>query len=149
MPRSMRPRTLVTALAVAVLAVPAPAFAQSAGDSQYTDPLAGENGGGSSGGGSSGGGGGSQPQASPSAAGGGGTGTGAAQGSGAAGSSAAGTQSGGGGIELADTGFPAGLLAALGMALLVAGALIRRFPARRHPVSAFEPSAVRAVGRLR
>ena len=40
----LRPRRIAALASTVALALPAPALAQGAGDEQYTDPLAGENG---------------------------------------------------------------------------------------------------------
>jgi hypothetical protein len=62
MPRIRRPLAALAA-ALVVLAAPAPALAQSAGDDQYQDPFGGNSGGDSSGNGGSPDGGGSAPSA--------------------------------------------------------------------------------------
>jgi len=115
----MRP-TIVSLLLVALLSVPTAAFAQSAGDDQYRDPLAPSqepNGNGSGGGGGGGG----------SGASGGGSGQGEpvqeAQSSGDAQENATSAQAG---DQLPATGFPSDTLAFAGVALLGAGVVLRR-----------------------
>jgi hypothetical protein len=59
--RMLRSRTFALVLTIAMVALPASSLAQSAGDDQYQDPLAGQNGGGKGTGGNSGGSEGSTP----------------------------------------------------------------------------------------
>ena len=123
-------RTFALLLALAVLALPTTAFAQNAGDDQYSDPLAGQgggssgsvsdNGGGSTG--SSGGGGGSTatPTTPTSAA---NTGTnGVTPTSGTPQATAAGGSQG----ELPRTGFDVIVTIELGLAMLLAGLVAQR-----------------------
>jgi LPXTG-motif cell wall-anchored protein len=106
-------RSVCTLALALVLALPATALAQNAGDQQYTDPLApGEPQGG--GGGSSG---------APS---GGGSTQGSAGDAQAQEPAAAEPAQGGDSSELPRTGFPAGLLALAGAAMLAGGAALRR-----------------------
>jgi hypothetical protein len=123
-------RTFALLLALAVLALPTTAFAQNAGDDQYSDPLAGQ-GGGSSGSvsdggggstGSSGGGGGSTvtPTTPTSAA---NTGTnGVTPTSGTPQATAAGGSQG----ELPRTGFDVIVTIELGIAMLLSGLVAHR-----------------------
>ena len=109
-------RSVSTVAVAALLALPAAAPAQNAGDQQYTDPLApgqGDGGGGDSG----------STAPAPSSPSSGSQGTaGAAQGAPAATQSQAGGDSDG----LPRTGFPAGLIALLGAGFVAAGAGLRR-----------------------
>ena len=106
---------LILLLAAAVMALPATALAQSAGDYQYQDPLGASGGGGSSNNGAKG------------AANGGG--------SGSAGDSASSAQADGSASgqsnQLPRTGLPAGVLALSGGTMLGAGLLLRRRVAPR------------------
>ncbi len=112
--------TLLALVCALLLALPANALAQSAGDNQYQDPFAGQTqGGGNSGGGNSGGGnsGGGNTQASPQTA-------------QAAPASPSGTssqaQTPAQGAALPRTGFPMALPLAYGLVLLLGGAALRR-----------------------
>lgn len=117
-------RSIATVTAVIALAAPAAAFAQSAGDEQYQDPLAGSNqsqsnsgsGSGSSGSSGQGSSGSTSSQGSSS------TGTGQSSSSSSSGSS--------GSPELARTGFPVGLPIAAGALLLLGGVGLRRVALR-------------------
>jgi hypothetical protein len=137
----LRRRTVALATVVAVLALPAAALAQSAGDNQYNDPFGGKSGSKhSSGGGGGGGGGGgnsSGSSGSGSSAGSSGSGTGTGTSSGSTGS-AAGTSSGttssstgttsgssGSGQQLARTGSDTWLVALAGGGFLLAGVGLR------------------------
>ena len=114
-------------LAAACLALPGLALAQSAGDEQYSDPLAGQSPP-SGGGGNDSGSGAGQPQggsSNPS------QGAETAQtdtgtGTGTGGDSSGAQGSGRGGSELPRTGLAAGLLAALGALFLLGGQGMRR-----------------------
>ena len=106
----------LTVLAFLSVSLPGAAFAQSAGDDQYVDPLNGVTGGGSGSGGS--GGSGSGSAGSAGSAGAAGTGSTAAA-SGASGSALPG--------ELARTGVELPLTAGAGVLLLVGGVGLRRF----------------------
>ncbi len=112
----LRAWILILLVATAVVALPATALAQSAGDDQYQDPL-----------GASGGGGGSSNSGAKGAANGGG--------SGSAGDSASSAQAdpsaSGQGNQLPRTGLPAGVLALSGATMLGAGLLLRRRVAPR------------------
>lgn len=117
MPRS---RTFALLLAIAMLALPASSLAQSAGDDQYQDPLAGQPSGGGGGGntgstGSSGGSGGGSAPATPS------TTAGGAEGSSPQASAA---QNGSG--QLPRTGFDVIITIELGLALLLTGLVAQR-----------------------
>jgi hypothetical protein len=122
-------RTFALLLAVAVLALPASSFAQSAGDDQYQDPLAGQ-GGGSGGGGSTGGGGGghgttgsgsSAPTTAPAASTPSGSGA-TASGTQPAAATGAGTANG----QLPRTGFDVIITIELGLAMLLSGLVAQR-----------------------
>ena len=102
----------LTVLAFLAVSLPGAAFAQSAGDDQYVDPLNGVTGGGSGSGGSGGSGSGSAGSAGTA-----GTGS-AAAGSGASGSALPG--------ELARTGMELPLTAGAGVLLLAGGLGLRR-----------------------
>jgi LPXTG-motif cell wall-anchored protein len=125
-------RSLVAPLAALILTLsPAAALAQSAGDQQYADPFGNneqnESGGGSSGGGGGSGGssGGGQSQSAPSTSGVAGAQAQGTTGTATSSSSTATTaqsQSG----QLPRTGLDAGLVAALGAVLLLAGLALRR-----------------------
>jgi hypothetical protein len=134
--RMLRSRTLALLGALAMLALPASSLAQSAGDDQYQDPLAGHSGGGShsgsgsgsgtgagsgnTGGGRSGGGASTPAAATPT------TGTsGATAGSSGAGApQATAAQSGSG--QLPRTGFDVILTIELGLAMLLTGVVAQR-----------------------
>jgi LPXTG-motif cell wall-anchored protein len=109
----LRAWILILVVAAAVMALPAVALAQSAGDNQYINPLAGGGGNSSKSGGGSGN-----------------SGAKGAASSGTAGNSAASTPASGTGSgqgnQLPRTGFPAGLLALSGAALLGSGVALRR-----------------------
>jgi hypothetical protein len=120
MPRS---RTFALLLAIAMLALPASSLAQSAGDDQYQDPLAGQPSGGGGGGntgntgstGNSGSTGGGSAPATPS------TTAGGAEGSSPQASAA---QNGSG--RLPRTGFDVIITIELGLALLLTGLVAQR-----------------------
>lgn len=122
----MRNRTLASLLATgAVLAAPAAAFAQSAGDNQYSDPFS-SGGSNSSGGGSSSSGGGSSSSGGGSSSSGSGSSGSSSSGSGYSSSGttyASGTSTGG--PSLARTGAETGILALGGASLLLAGIALR------------------------
>jgi hypothetical protein len=114
----LRSRSFALAAAIAALAFPAPSLAQSAGDDQYEDPLAGQpsNGSSSSSGGSSGSG--SAPTPAPATtppASGGSEGT-------APQATAAASPNG----ELPRTGFDVIVTIELGLALLLTGLVAQR-----------------------
>jgi LPXTG-motif cell wall-anchored protein len=118
-------KSLAAAMAIAALALPAAALAQSAGDQQYQDPLAGQGGGGSSSpstpsqpSGSSGSSG-SQAPAAPAPS--------TSSGSTAPAPAATGSRS----VPLARTGFDAWILIAVGLALIAAAGLLV-LPRRQH-----------------
>ena len=123
-------RRLAAPLAALILTLsPAAALAQSAGDQQYADPFGNneqnQSGGGSSGGGGGGGSsGGGQSQGAPS------SGVAGAQAQGTTGtatsSSTTGTTAQSPSGQLPSTGLDAGLVAALGAVLLLAGLALRR-----------------------
>jgi len=118
---SLSRKTLAAAFGIAALiAFPAGAGAQSAGDEQYSDPLEGQSqdqgGSDNSGSGNSG----SQGSAPSGSSGAGPSSQGSSSGS------ASQSQSGSGTTELARTGFPAGLLALGGAAIAGAGFGLRR-----------------------
>jgi hypothetical protein len=117
-------------LALAALALPASSFAQSAGDDQYQDPLAGQGGssgggGGSTGGGSTGGGGSGSTRGSS-------TPTTTASAPSSANTTASGTQSGAAtGAQTASgqlprTGFDVIITIELGVAMLLSGLVAQR-----------------------
>jgi LPXTG-motif cell wall-anchored protein len=127
----MRRRLIAALAALALLAVPAVALAQSAGDEQYTDPFGDVN----------------QPtqddgtaNGSPAPA---TDQTAQAPASGSGSASAAGADQGSGG-SLPHTGFPALLSALLGALLLGSGISVRR---RAQPVAALPPWLVPAASR--
>jgi hypothetical protein len=128
----LRRRLLALFAALALLALPGTAFAQNAGDDQYSDPLAGQ-GGGSSGSVSDGGGGGG---GSTGSSGGGGSGSsvtpttptssaGGGVNTGTAGTPQA-TAAGGSQGELPRTGFDVIVTIELGLAMLLAGLVAHR-----------------------
>jgi LPXTG-motif cell wall-anchored protein len=112
-------------MAVAALALPAAALAQSAGDQQYQDPLAGQGGGGSSSPSTP-----SQPSGSSGSS---GSQTPAAPAPSTSNGSTAATPSANGSrpVTLARTGFDAWVLIAVGLALVAAAGLLV-IPRRRH-----------------
>jgi hypothetical protein len=128
----LRSRLLALLAALALIALPGTAFAQNAGDDQYSDPLAGQ-GGGSSGSVSDGGGGGSS-----GSSGGGGSGSSvtptaptssAGSGTNGVNTGTAGTQAtaaGGSQGELPRTGFDVIVTIELGLAMLLAGLVAHR-----------------------
>lgn len=127
--RMLRRRTFALLLAVALLAFPATSLAQSAGDNQYQDPLAGQGGGGhSSNPGSHGSGSNSSPSGSPSTP---STAPTAATPSGSTGTGSAGdppataAQASSRG-QLPRTGFDVILTIELGLAMLLAGLVSHR-----------------------
>lgn len=120
----LRSRSLALLVALAALAFPAASLAQSAGDDQYQDPLAGQTGGGSSGNsgnsgnsGSSGSSGSGTTPSTPSAP----TTSGGSEGT-APQATAAATPSG----QLPRTGFDVLLTVELGLALLLTGIVAQR-----------------------
>jgi LPXTG-motif cell wall-anchored protein len=113
----LRAWILILLIGAAVMALPAVALAQSAGDDQYQDPLGGGGGSSNSGGGSS------NSRAS-------GSGNSGSAGDSASSAQANGTASGQSN-QLPRTGLPAGVLALSGGALLGAGVLLRRRVAPR------------------
>ena len=126
-------RSFALFVALLALAAPATSFAQSAGQDQYQDPLAGGNGGsgGSTGGGSTGGG--STGGGSTSTTGSGTTGTGTAPASTAPGTTAgtgtttsAPTASGAQAGQLPNTGFDVIVTFELGLAMLLLGLVSHR-----------------------
>jgi LPXTG-motif cell wall-anchored protein len=116
----LRAWILILLVGAAVMALPAAALAQSAGDNQYQDPLGGASNSGSSGGSGNGGGGGN---------------AGAAGNSGTAGDSASSAQADGSASaqanQLPRTGVDSGLLALTGAAMLGVGVALRRRVAPR------------------
>jgi hypothetical protein len=125
-------RTFALLLALAVLALPTTAFAQNAGDDQYSDPLAGQGGssgsvsdggGGGSTGSSGGGGGGSTvtPTSPTSAANSGTNGVAAGTGTTPQATAAGGSQG-----ELPRTGFDVVVTIELGLAMLLSGLVAHR-----------------------
>lgn len=115
--RMLRGRTFALVLAVAALALPATALAQSAGDDQYQDPLAGQNGGGNGSNGNSGSNSGSTPS-TPAPA----TGTTPASTSTPQGATASSKSRG----QLPRTGFDVILTIELGLAMLLTGLVTHR-----------------------
>jgi LPXTG-motif cell wall-anchored protein len=115
---------LILAVTVCALALPASALAQSAGDNQYQDPLAGPNSGGSGSSGSSGSsGGGSSGSSAPAPS------QGSSGSSGTAGSSASSAGTAGSGTNaqaLPRTGGHPEALALAGLVLLGGGLALRR-----------------------
>jgi LPXTG-motif cell wall-anchored protein len=110
-------RSVCTLALALVLALPATALAQNAGDQQYTDPLApGE---------SQGGGGGDGSGTPPGSTGSQGS-AGSAQAQEPSASAQAQPTQGGDSSELPRTGFPAGVLALAGAGMLAGGAALRR-----------------------
>lgn len=132
----LRTRTAALVVALAMLALPATSLAQSAGDDQYSDPLAGGGGstsghitntsGGGGGSGSSGSGGGSTSSGTPST-----VPTASSSGSGTAtpttGEAASGTPKG----QLPRTGFDVIVSFELGLAMLLSGLVAHRMLALR------------------
>jgi LPXTG-motif cell wall-anchored protein len=120
----MIPRLIAALLAGALLAAPAAALAQSAGDDQYADPFDQVDEPSQKDGGSNGS---PAPTENPTAS---------APADGAADSTQAAAETGSGGGTLPRTGFPAALGALLGVLLLGAGAMVRR---RAQPMVALPP----------
>ena len=135
----LRTRALAVIAVLVLSGIPTTAYAQSAGDDQYSDPLAGQ-GGGSSGsvndGGNSGGGGGGSSGSSvtpstPTTTAAGNTGTSGVSGSGQNTTAAGGAQG-----ELPRTGFDVIVTIELGLAMLLVGLVAQRLlvlHARRDP----------------
>src|SRR4051812_39447572 len=128
----LRTRPAAVLVSLAMLTLPATSLAQSAGDDQYSDPLAGGNGGGTSGhitntsgGGSSGGsGGGSTSSGTPTTV---PTASSAGTGTPTTGEAASGTPQG----QLPRTGFDVIVSFELGLAMLLAGLVAHRMLALR------------------
>lgn len=120
--RMLRSRYFALVAVIAALAFPAASLAQSAGDDQYQDPLAGQPSGGSSGGShnSGSGSGNTTPPATPSTQ--PATASGGSEGTVPQTSAAASTPSG----ELPRTGFDVLLTVELGLALLLTGVVAQR-----------------------
>lgn len=123
---------LIALTLLLAVALPASALAQSAGDNQYQDPLAGPRGNSSSGGSSGGGGGGSSGSSTPAPS------TGSSSGSPGSSSGTAGSTSSSGtagatasGSALPRTGGHPELIALAGLVLLGGGIAVRRAAATR------------------
>jgi hypothetical protein len=133
-------RTLVLLVSLAMLALPAASFAQSAGDDQYQDPLANSGGGtnghtsdtggggsgnsGNSGGGSGGGGGGSSTSGAPSTSSPSNVATSGSTGTGT--STPQATAASANGKQLPRTGFDVVVTFELGFAMLLVGLVAQR-----------------------
>jgi hypothetical protein len=124
----LRTRALAVIAVLALCGIPTTAFAQSAGDDQYADPLAGQGGssgsvndGGSSGGGGGGSSGSSVTPSTPTTTAAGNTGTSGVSGSGQNTTAAGGAQG-----ELPRTGFDVIVTIELGLAMLLAGLVAQR-----------------------
>lgn len=116
----VRVALVLALLALSALAAPVGALAQSAGDNQYQDPLAGHS---SKGSGGSSGGGSRSAQSTPAATPSANSGTSGSSGSGSTSGAKASAQSG----QLPRTGFELLIPVELGLALLLAGATLRRW----------------------
>jgi hypothetical protein len=120
-------RTFALLLTLAMLALPASSFAQSAGDDQYQDPLSGQGGGGGNSPSSSSGGGGgnSSPSTTPAASTPSTPGTASTAGTGTGSDPATGASSTANG-ELPRTGFDVIVTIELGIAMLLSGWVAQR-----------------------